>query len=114
MRRLGLDTIDLWQLHRIDPTVPLEDQFGTIRALQAEGEIRFVGVSEVSVEQLRSARELVDVATVQNHFNYFERGAEDVLTVCEAEQIGFIPWNPLGTGDLAGRVQSPGCYADRR
>ncbi len=106
LRRLGLDTIDLWQLHQIDPAVSLEDQFGTIRTLQDEGKIRFVGVSEVSVEQLRSARELVDVDTVQNRFNYSDRGAEDVLTVCEAGQIGFIPWNPLGTGDLVGRVNA--------
>lgn len=104
--RLGLDTIDLWQLHRIDPAVALEDQFGTIRELQDEGKIRFVGVSEVSVEQLRMAREHVDVVTVQNRFNYSDRAAEDVLAVCEAERIGFIPWHPLVTAGRSGALDA--------
>lgn len=99
--RLRIDTIDLWQLHRIDPNVPLEDQFGVIRELQDEGKIRFVGVSEVSLDQLRRARKLVDISTVQNRFNYADQSAEDLLQACEADRIGFIPWFPLATGDLA-------------
>jgi len=78
LRRLRLETIDLWQLHRIDPEVPLEEQFGAIRELRDEGKIRFVGVSEVSVEELRRARQLIEIATVQNRFNLAERAAEDV------------------------------------
>ena len=100
LRRLRVDTIDVWQLHRIDPDVPLEDQFGAIRELREEGKIRFVGVSEVSVDELRRARELVDIATVQNRFNAAEQSAGDVLDVCEADGIGFLPWAPIGMGAL--------------
>jgi pyridoxine 4-dehydrogenase len=99
MRRLRLDTIDLWQLHRIDPGVPVEEQFGAIRDLRDEGKIRFVGVSEVSVGELARARGLIDVATVQNRYNVIERGADDVLTACEADGIGFMPWAPIRTRD---------------
>ena len=95
LRRLRLDTIDLWQLHRIDPDVPLEEQFGTIRELRDEGKIRFVGVSEVSLDELRRARALVDVAAVQNHFNLADRAADDVLDQCEADGIAFLPWAPI-------------------
>jgi len=101
LRRLRLDTIELWQLHRIDPTVPLEEQLGAIRELRDEGKIRFVGVSEVSVDELRRARELVEIATVQNRFNYANQSADEVLRTCEAEAIGFMPWHPLAKGDLA-------------
>ncbi len=100
LRRLRLDTIDVWQLHRIDPDVPFEDQFGTIRELRDEGKIRFVGVSEVSLDELQRARELVDIATVQNRFNLSEQGAGDVLRECEANGIGFLPWAPMAMGDL--------------
>ena len=98
LRRLRLDTIDLWQLHRIDPAVPVEEQFGTIRELRDEGKIRFVGVSEVSAGELERARELVEVATVQNRYNIAQRGADEVLAVCEADGIGFMPWAPIRTG----------------
>jgi len=101
LRRLRLDTIDLWQLHRIDPEIPLEEQFGAIRQLRDEGKIRFVGVSEVSLSELRQARQLIDIVTVQNRFNLAEQAADDVLRACEADGIGFIPWAPIAMGDLA-------------
>jgi pyridoxine 4-dehydrogenase len=101
LRRLEVDRIDLWQLHRIDPEVPLEEQLGTVRELRDEGKIRFFGLSEVSVEELARVREHVDVVTVQNRFNWADRAAEDLLEACEAEGIGFIPWFPLAAGDLA-------------
>ncbi len=113
LRRLRRDTIDLWQLHRIDPDVPFEEQFGAIRELRDEGKIRFVGVSEVSLEELRRASELVDVVTVQNRFNYADQTAEDVLEACEAGRIGFIPWHPLATGDLARPSSALAGAADR-
>jgi pyridoxine 4-dehydrogenase len=100
LRRLRLDTIDLWQLHRIDPGVPLEEQFGAIRELRDEGKIRFAGVSEVTVDELRRARELVDIATVQNRFNVGEQSSGDVLAACEADGIGFLPWAPIAMGGL--------------
>ena len=102
LSRLRLDTIDLWQLHRIDPEVPLEEQFGAIRELRDEGKIRHVGVSEVSVDELRRARELVDIATVPNRFNLAEHAAGDVLAECEANGLGFLPWAPIAMGDLLG------------
>jgi pyridoxine 4-dehydrogenase len=101
LRRLRLDTIDLWQLHRIDPEVPLEDQLGAIRELREEGKIRFVGVSEVTAGELHRARELIDIATVQNRFNIADQTAGDVLNACEADGIGFLPWAPMAMGDLA-------------
>jgi aryl-alcohol dehydrogenase-like predicted oxidoreductase len=102
LRLLRLDTIDLWQLHRIDPAIPLEEQFGAIRELRDEGKIRFVGVSEVSLAELGRARRLVDIATVQNRFNLGEQAAHDVLRACEVERIGFMPWAPIAMGDLLG------------
>jgi pyridoxine 4-dehydrogenase len=101
LRRLRLDTIDLWQLHRIDPEIPLEDQFGAIRELRDEGKIRFVGVSEVSLNEMDRARQLIEIATVQNRFNAAEQAADDVLRQCEAAGIGFMPWAPIAMGDLA-------------
>jgi pyridoxine 4-dehydrogenase len=98
LRRLRLDRIDLWQLHRIDPAVPIEEQFGAIRDLRDEGKIRFVGVSEVSRGELERARELVDIATVQNRYNLAQRTADDLLEACEADGIGFMPWAPIRTG----------------
>ncbi len=100
LRRLRVETIDLWQLHRIDPEIPLEEQLGAVGELRAEGKIRFVGLSEVSVEELRRARALVEIATVQNRFNLAERGADDVLAECEANGLGFLPWAPIAMGDL--------------
>lgn len=113
LRRLRLATIDLWQLHEPDPEIPLEEQLGTIRELRDEGKIRFVGVSNVSIPELRRARELVDIATVQNRFNLAERGADGVLRECEAAAVGFMPYAPIGMGDLAGAVDAVASVAAR-
>jgi pyridoxine 4-dehydrogenase len=101
LRRLGIDAIDLWQLHRIDAEVPREEQFGVLRDLRDEGKVRHVGLSEVSVDEIRAAQDVVEIATVQNRYNLTDRKAEDVLDYCEEEGIGFIPWFPLAAGDLA-------------
>jgi aryl-alcohol dehydrogenase-like predicted oxidoreductase len=101
LRRLGLERIDLFQLHRIDPQVPLEEQLGVFAELQHEGKVRHIGLSEVSVEQVRTARAIAPVATVQNRYNLVDRASEDVLDYCEAEGLGFIPWFPIATGALA-------------
>jgi aryl-alcohol dehydrogenase-like predicted oxidoreductase len=101
LRRLRVDRIDLYQLHSPDPKVPLEDSIGALAELQREGKIRHIGVSNVSVEELERARALVDVVTVQNRYSLVERDSEDVLDECERLGIGFIPWFPLATGDLA-------------
>jgi pyridoxine 4-dehydrogenase len=98
LRRLRVDTIDVWQLHRIDPDVPFDEQFGTIRELREEGKIRFVGVSEVSLDELHRAQAIVEIATVQNRYNATERQADDVLAACEADGIGFLPWAPIRGG----------------
>ena len=109
LRHLGLDRIELYQLHRIDDRVPLEDQLGELCALQREGKIGHIGLSEVTVAELREAQQHATIATVQNLYNLSNRSAEDVLEVCEAESIGFIPWFPLATGRLA----SPGGPLDQ-
>jgi aryl-alcohol dehydrogenase-like predicted oxidoreductase len=101
LHRLGLERIDLFQLHRIDPQVPLADQLGVLVALQGEGKIRHIGLSEVSVEELRTAQDLAPIVSVQNRYNLADRAAEAVLDVCAAEGLGFIPWFPLATGALA-------------
>jgi aryl-alcohol dehydrogenase-like predicted oxidoreductase len=101
LRRLKLDVIPLWQLHRIDAQVPREEQFGVLKEAVDEGKVRHVGLSEVSVEEIRAAQEIVPVATVQNLYNLTNRKAEDVLAYCEEQGIGFIPWFPLAAGDLA-------------
>ncbi len=101
LRRLGVDTIDLFQLHRVDPAVPAADQFGLLADLRAEGKVRYVGLSEVDVETLQAAREVVPIATVQNRYNLADRSSEEILDRCEVEEIGFIPWFPLAAGDLA-------------
>jgi pyridoxine 4-dehydrogenase len=101
LRRLGVERIDLFQLHRIDPKVPADDQFGVLRDLQKEGKIRHVGLSEVNVAEIEAARQIVPIATVQNQYNLAYRNSEDVLNYCARENIGFIPWFPLATGDLA-------------
>jgi pyridoxine 4-dehydrogenase len=103
LRRLGLDRIDLFQLHRIDPQVPMEDQLGVMVDLRREGKIRHIGLSEVSVEQIRAARRIAPVATVENLYNLSNRAAEPVLEFCQAEGLGFIPWFPIATGELARR-----------
>lgn len=101
-RRLGLERIDLWQLHRIDPKVPRDEQFDAIRQLMDEGVIRFAGLSEVTVEEIQAASRFFPVATVQNHFNITFRVYEPVLDYCEQNGIGFIPWHPLSGGELTG------------
>jgi pyridoxine 4-dehydrogenase len=101
MRRLGVETIDLWQLHRIDPKVLRGEQFGVMKELQDEGKVRHLGLSEVSVEEIKAAQEVFDVATVQNLYNLTNRQSEDVLDHCEQHRIGFIPWFPLAAGRLA-------------
>jgi len=101
LRRLKLDQIPLWQLHRIDPKVPRDEQFGVIAAMLKEGLIRHAGLSEVSVGEIEAARAVFPVATVQNRYNLVDRGSEKVLDYCEKHAIGFIPWYPLAAGDLA-------------
>jgi pyridoxine 4-dehydrogenase len=101
LRRLGVERIDLFQLHRIDPKVPADDQFGVLGDLRKEGKIRHVGLSEVNVAEIEAARRIVTVATVQNQYNLAYRNSEDVLDHCTRKNIGFIPWFPLATGDLA-------------
>jgi pyridoxine 4-dehydrogenase len=101
LRRLGVETIDLWQLHRIDPEVPREEQFGAMKEFQDEGKVRHLGLSEVSVEEIKAAEEFFEVTTVQNLYNVGDRQSEDVLDYCEQHGIGFIPWFPLAAGDLA-------------
>ena len=102
LRHLGLERIDLFQLHRIDPAVPLEDQVGELMDLRDEGKIRHIGLSEVSVEQLQMAQALTPIATVQNLYNLADRSAEPLVDYCEEQGVGFIPWFPLATGRLAG------------
>ncbi|HXT91186.1 MAG TPA: aldo/keto reductase [Trebonia sp.] len=101
LRHLGLEQIPLLQLHRIDPKVPLADQVGELAKLQAEGKVRFIGLSEVTVDQLRAAQEITPIATVQNLYNLANRSAEELLDYSAANGIGFIPWFPLATGELA-------------
>ncbi|MET1037340.1 MAG: aldo/keto reductase [Aeromicrobium sp.] len=109
LRRLGLETIDLFQLHRIDGEVPLEDQVGELKKLQDEGKIRHIGLSEVDVDQLKQAQEVATIATVQNLFNLTDRSAEALLDYSTEQGIGFIPWFPLATGNL---VKDGGPLAD--
>ncbi len=101
LRNLGLECIDLHQLHRIDPQVPVADQVGTLKELQDEGKIRHIGLSEVSVEELQEAQKTATIVSVQNLFNLSDRSAEPLLDHAEAEGIAFIPWFPLATGALS-------------
>ena len=101
LRRLGVERIDLWQLHRVDPKVPREEQFQVIAEMRREGLIRHVGLSEVGVEEIEAAGRHFPVATVQNLYNLANRKSEAVLDYCEQQGIGFIPWYPLAAGDLA-------------
>ncbi len=101
LRRLGVDHIDLFQLHRIDPAVPAADQFGALKELRDAGKVTEVGLSEASVADIEAAREIVPVVTVQNQYNIAQREADDVIDYCEHHQIGFIPWFPLGSGKLS-------------
>jgi pyridoxine 4-dehydrogenase len=102
LRHLGLERIDLLQLHRIDPEVPLAEQIGTLAELQSEGKIRHIGLSQVSVAELLAAQELASIVSVQNLYNLSDRSAETVLDHCTSHGIAFIPWFPLATGALAG------------
>ncbi|HLR55349.1 MAG TPA: aldo/keto reductase [Actinomycetales bacterium] len=101
LRRLRVETLDLFQLHRIDPKVPTADQFGVMAELQREGKVQALGLSEVSVAQIEEAEKYFTVATVQNQYNLIDRKSEDVLDYCERNQIAFLPWAPLATGQLA-------------
>ncbi|WP_017935640.1 aldo/keto reductase [Nocardioides sp. Iso805N] len=101
LRNLGLEQIGLFQLHRIDPEVPLEDQVGELAKLQEEGKIRHIGLSEVSVEEVETASKVATIATVQNLYNLANRSAESLLDHAEENGIGFIPWFPLATGELS-------------
>src|SRR3954454_13926037 len=100
-RRLGVDAIPLWQLHRVDPKVPREEQLGVMKEFQDEGKVVHLGLSNVTIDDIEAARELFTVATVQNRYNLADREAEDVLDYCTQHGIGFIPWFPLAAGHLA-------------
>ena len=131
LRRLGVEQIDLFQLHRVDPHVDADEQFGLLKALRDEGKVREVGLSEVSVAQIEAARKIVPLVSVQNLYNIAQRDADDVVDYCEQHGIGFIPWFPLGSGKLSSpggpleqaaadlgatvpRFASPGSFAARR
>ncbi|MBO1419761.1 aldo/keto reductase [Streptomyces sp. FH025] len=109
LRHLGLERIDLFQLHRIDPAVPLEEQIGALKQLQEEGKIRHIGLSEVTVEEIERARRTAEIVSVQNLYNLADRKYEDVLHYCEQHGLAFIPWFPMASGELAqpgGRLAS--------
>jgi pyridoxine 4-dehydrogenase len=101
LQRLGVERIDLFQLHRVDPDVPADDQFGALKELRDEGKVAEVGLSEVGVDQVEAARRIVPVVSVQNQYNIALRGADDVVDHCEGQGISFIPWFPLGSGKLS-------------
>jgi aryl-alcohol dehydrogenase-like predicted oxidoreductase len=101
LRRLGVDRIDLFQLHRIDAKVPAEEQFGLLADLVSEGKVRHVGLSEVSVDEIKAAQATVPLVSVQNLYNLTNRQSEAVLDYCESQNLGFIPWAPIASGDLA-------------
>ncbi|MGY8606062.1 aldo/keto reductase [Gluconobacter cerinus] len=101
LRNLGIKQLDLWQLHRIDPRVPADEQFDAVRSFIDQGLVRHAGLSEVSVDDIKAASKFFDVATVQNRYNLVDRTSEDVLDYCTEQNIGFIPWFPLAAGDLA-------------
>jgi pyridoxine 4-dehydrogenase len=100
LRRLRVQRIDIYQLHAVDPAVPMEESLGELIRLRDEGKIRHVALSNVSVDQLKRARKLVPIVSVQNRYNLADRASEDVLEVCEREGLGFLPWRPVGAGDL--------------
>jgi pyridoxine 4-dehydrogenase len=113
LRRLRVDQIDLYQLHRIDPKVPAEEQLGALRHLRAHGKIKHIGLSEVSVKQIQHARNIVPIVSVQNRYSITDRGSEDVLEYCEREKLGFIPWFPLAAGRVSGSESPIGRIAAR-
>ncbi|MEU9204636.1 aldo/keto reductase [Streptomyces sp. NPDC048332] len=112
LRRLRIERVELLQLHRIDPETPLADQAGTLRDLQAEGKIGRIGLSEVTVDELNQAREIVDIASVQNRYNLLDREHEPVLTACEAAGIAFLPWRPVAWGNSGAKVEVASVAAD--
>ena len=101
LRRLGVERLDLWQLHRIDERVPVEESLGAVKELQEAGKIRHIGLSEVTVAEIEQARQVIEVVSVQNLYNLGNRQSEDVLDYCEREGIAFIPWFPVAAGELA-------------
>ena len=103
LKRLRLERIDLYQLHAVDPKVPIEDSIGALAELQEEGKIRHIGVCNVNLEELDRAREIVPIVSVQNRYNIADRASEEVLSACERDQLAFLPWFPLATGDLTNR-----------
>lgn len=114
LRHLGVERIDLMQLHRIDAAVPLADQVGELKALQDEGKIAQLGLSQVSVAEIEQARQIATIVSVQNRFNFADRADEDVLDHCEANDIGFIPWNPLQAGELSSGESPVQTVADEK
>ena len=106
LKRLRVERIDIYQLHAVDSAVPMEESLGELVRLQTEGKIRHVALSNVSVEQLQRARKLVPIVSVQNRYNIADRASEDVLEVCARDGLGFLPWRPVGAGDLS-RVGGP-------
>ncbi|MET9033068.1 aldo/keto reductase [Streptomyces mirabilis] len=106
LRRLRLEAIDLYQLHRLDPAVPMAEQLGALDELRAEGKIRHIGLDSVTAEQLEEAMELTDIVSVQNRFNLLDRDSEPLLKLCEARGVAFLPWFPLGNGSL---TADPAC-----
>src|SRR5450755_717818 len=109
LRRLKLERIDLYQLHRIDPEVPVEDSLGELKKMQSEGKIRHIGLSEVSVKEIERAQKTVPIVSVQNKYNIADRTHEAVLQFCEKHEIGFIPWFPME----AGKLNKPGSVLDK-
>jgi len=101
LRFLRQQTIQLWQLHRIDPRTPVEDSLGSMKEMQKQGKIRHIGLSEVNVKEIKRARKVVEIVSVQNKYNVSDRAHEDVLNYCEREGIAFIPWFPVAAGKLA-------------
>ena len=108
LRRLKLDRIDLYQLHRIDPTVPVEETLGALKDLQAAGKIRHIGLSEVTPAEIERAQEVVPIVSVQNKYNLAERKSEPTLDFCTAHDIAFLPWYPLNAGKSAADMEKPG------
>jgi pyridoxine 4-dehydrogenase len=101
LRRLKLDRIDLWQLHRIDPKVPVEESLGAMKKLQEQGKIRHVGLSEVKPHEIDQARKVIEIVSVQNQYNIGDRRHEDVVEYCTKNKLAFIPWFPVAAGKLA-------------
>ena len=102
LRRLGVEAIDLFQLHRVDPSVDRDEQFGLLAELLSEGKAKSIGLSNVTVDDLAAAQRIVPISTVQNRYNVAERADEDVLAACESAGIGFLPWAPVASGELTG------------